>query len=382
MIYKEYGKTGIKLSAVGFGGMRFNVKRTDEENAELLLYAHSSGINYFDTAPAYCEDHSIDIFGIAFKQMRSRRDKFYVGTKAMPTKVDTADGARREVENALKRLNLERVDFFYVWCIRKMGHYETAMKKGGLYEGLQKCKEQGLIDHIVISTHLPGPQIKQIIERGEFDGVLLGVNILNFPYRWQAVQAAYNLGCGVIVMNPLGGGAIPQHEEQFKFLAAGNESPTEAAIRFCVSCPQITVALVGFTTKEHIDMACNVAERCRPFTNSDIERVKSHLSENMDTICTGCGYCLDTCPQDIPVPSYMQVYNERALFGKSDDDMVKHLAFSHDWGLLVDRAAEAADCIQCGQCEEACTQHINITDHLAQIAEWEKQAEKEKKTAT
>lgn len=379
MIYKDYGRTGKKFPAVGFGGMRFNTDRPAEENAELLLYAYEKGITYFDTAPDYCDDKSMDIFGEALKQMQGYRDKFFVSTKAMPVSVDTADKARQAVEKSLKRLNVDKIDLFYVWCIRKMEHYELAMKKAGEYEGLLKCKDQGLIDHIVISTHLPGEQIRQILEHRDFDGVLLGVNVLNFPYRWAGVQAAYEFGCGVAAMNPLAGGAIPQHEKQLQFLAADAERPTEAALRFCISCPQITVALVGFTTKEHIDTACQVADKCKPFTDSDIERIRSHVSENMNAICTGCGYCLNSCSENIPIPSYMQFYNDKLLFGKSDEDMVKDMTFHHEWGLLVDRKAEAADCIQCQQCEEACTQHLPISEHLAEMAEWEKTAAEKKK---
>jgi predicted aldo/keto reductase-like oxidoreductase len=203
MIYKEYGKTGIKVSSVGFGGMRFDETKSNEENAGLLLYAKEKGINYFDTAPNYCSDTSEDIFGIAIDQMRDVRDEFYVSSKGLPTEFDTADKARAAVEKSLKRLKTDYLDFYHVWCIRTMDQYELAMKKGGQYEGLMKCKEDGLIKNIVISTHLPGNNIETIIEDGHFEGVLMGVNILNFPYRWQGVEAAYNGGYGVVSMNTL-----------------------------------------------------------------------------------------------------------------------------------------------------------------------------------
>jgi len=373
MIYNEYGTTGVKVSAVGFGGMRFDISKSDAENAELLLYAHSRGINYFDTAPDYCEDHSEDIFGIALKQMADARDEFYVSTKGMPTDIDTADKARKAVEKSLKRLNVNKIDFYHVWCIRRMDQYESAMKKGGQYEGLLKCKDDGLIDHIVISTHLQGEQVCKIIEKKEFEGVLLGVNILNFQYRWQGVQAACDAGLGVVAMNPLAGGVIPQHEKELAFLAGPNETPTEAAIRFCVSCPQITVALIGFTTKAHIDMACRVAAGCKPFTGTDIERVKEHISKNMNSLCTGCGYCMnDLCPQNIPIANYMQSYNEKLLQHKTDKEMIEQMKFQHEWGYVADRKADAADCIECSECEQACTQHLDIAQRLSEIAQWEK----------
>ncbi|MBE0534738.1 MAG: aldo/keto reductase [Phycisphaerae bacterium] len=371
MIYTNYGRTGAKVSAVGFGGMRFDESKSNEENAELLLYAQSKGINYFDTAPTYCSDTSEDIFGIAMKQMRDTRDAYHVTSKGMPVEFNTADKARKAVEKSLKRLNLERIDFYHVWCIRRMDQYELAMKKGGQYQGLMKCKKEGLIGNIVISTHLPGPQIKQILAKDEFEGILLGVNVLNFPYRWEGIQAAHDAGLGVVAMNPLSGGLIPQHQDQLAFLAGPNETPTEAALRFCISAPQITVTLVGFTTREQIDTACRIADEARPFSDADIERVRTHVSENMNALCTGCGYCLKSCPQNIPIANYMQVYNEKLFLNLDDKAMLAKMKFNHDWGLLVDRCADSGYCVECGACENVCTQHLNIMERLKEIAAWE-----------
>lgn len=372
MIYSKYGRTGAKVSAVGFGGMRFDQSTSNEENAELLLYARSKGINYFDTAPGYCNGKSEEIFGIALKQMTGSRDSYYVSTKGMPTSLPTADKARRAVEKSIKRLNVEKIDFYHVWCIRSVSQYELAMQKGGQYEDLLRCRDEGLIDHIVISTHLPGPQIESIIRKNEFEGVLLGINILNFPFRWQSVQAANELGLGVVAMNPLSGGLIPQNEEQLDFLSQGNETPTEAALRFCISCPQIAVTLVGFTTKEHIDVACRVAEASQPYTDQDIERVGAHVSESMNALCTGCGYCMKCCPENIPIANYMQIYNEKPLFKRTEKQMREKIEGNYRWGLLVDRVAEAGDCVECAACEEACTQHLDIIKRLKEISVWEK----------
>ncbi|MFC1795156.1 aldo/keto reductase [Planctomycetota bacterium] len=376
MIYCEYGKTRVKVSAVGFGGMRFDESKSNEENAQLLLYAQSKGINYFDTAPIYCDDTSEDIFGIAFKQMADIRDRYYVSTKGMPVDFDTADKARAAVEKSIMRLNVDRIDFYHVWCIRRWDQYELAMKRGGQYEGLMRCKEEGLIDNIVISTHLSGPQVREVIQKNEFEGVLLGVNVLNFPYRWEGIQAAYEAHLGIVAMNPLSGGLIPQHEKQFAFLAQGDETPTEAALRFCINCPQITVTLVGFTTREHIDTACRIAEATKPFTDEDIDRIRAHVSQNMNTLCTGCGYCLKCCPENIPIPNYMQIYNEKLLFKQTQKEMLEKIEFNYKWGLLADRLANAGACTECAACEQACTQHLNIIDRLKEISAWEKTLKK------
>ncbi len=378
MIYSEYGTTGLRVSAVGFGGMRFDMSKSEDENAELLLYAHDKGVNYFDTAPFYCKDKSEIIFGRAFKQMADRHASFYVSTKGSPVELDTADKARAAVEKSLKRLNVDAIDFYHVWCVRTLDQYELAMKKGGQYEGLMKCKEQGLIKHIAVSTHLPGNKIGRIVEERRFEGILMGVNILNFLFRWEGVRAAHDAGLGVVAMNPLSGGVIPEQERRLSFLAGPGETPTEAALRFCISCPQITDTHVGYTTKEHIDTACRVAEASSPFTRKDIERIKAHVSTNMVSLCTGCGYCLDVCPQNIPVPGYMQYYNEKPLCDKTDKEMVDLLKFQRSFGILAEREGEAGDCVACGACEEACTQHLDITERLKQIAGWEEELKKAK----
>ena len=371
MIYKPYGKIGLDMSAVGFGGMQFDITRSKEKNAGLLEYAVDRGITYLDTAPGYCQDQSEDIFGIAIQRMAHKRDDFYVSTKAMPEEFDTAKKAIAQVDKSLKRLKTDRIDFYHVWCIRRLDQYELAMKPGGQYEGLLKCKEQGKIGHIVVSTHLRGPEVKTILDKNEFEGVLLGVNILNFLYRWEGVKAAAQMGLGVVAMNPLAGGIIPRHSDRLEFLASEGETPTEAALRFCISCPQITITLNGFTTKEHIDMACRVADNAKPFSDEDIQRIRHNVTQNMDKLCTGCGYCMGRCPVDIPISGFMQYYNEKLLHGKTDTEMVEQLKFHHEWGLVADRNADAADCVQCGRCEMACTQHLDIVNRLGEIAKWE-----------
>ncbi|MCP3967955.1 MAG: aldo/keto reductase [Lentisphaerae bacterium] len=373
MKYKIYGKTEKKVSAIGMGGMRFNMEKPLQESAELLHYALEKGINYFDTAPQYHEGKSEEIFGIAFKQMP--RDNFFVSTKLMPERITNADDAYEKVCLSLEKMHVDHIDFFHVWCIRKMEHYFDAMRQDGLYEALLRAKDEGLINHIVFSSHQQGDEVQKIIQSGVFEGVLLGVNILNFPYRWDGVLAAQHQGMGVVAMNPLAGGLIPQNEDKLRFLTSEGETPTEAALRFLVGCPEITVALNGFSCEEHIDMACEVAENARPFSEEELNRVKSNLTDSTINICTACGYC-DTCPKDIPILKYMQLYNNRVLFDISEEKMIEDMAFQHEWGLLGEDNSWADACIACGRCERSCTQHLPIITRLKDIAKWEAASKK------
>ena len=371
MIYKTYGKTKKKVSAVGFGGMRFDTDLSNEKNSELLLYAADKGINYFDTAPGYCEDKSEDIYGIALKQMQ--RKDYFVSTKRMPHHAKTKKEHFDFVKKSIERLNSDYIDFFHIWCLRKPEHYTEAFTSGQ-YEALVEAKEQGLIKHIVCSSHQPGSQIKDIVNDGKVEGVLMGINILNFPYRWDGVEACEQEGLGVVAMNPLGGGIIPQNEEMLKFLCEEGETPVEAALRFAISSPQITVALNGFTNREHIDTAVRIADLAKPLTKDKLNKITEKIGNNMNAVCTGCGYCMP-CPAEINIPGYMQTYNEKQMFNKTDEQMVEALQGAHDWGILVSSKAKAADCLKCGKCETACTQHLNIIERLEEMAKWEAEIE-------
>jgi uncharacterized protein len=368
MKFNQYGKTEANVSKVGFGGMRFDTEISMEKNAELLLYAADKGINYFDTAPGYCKDQSEDIFGIALKQMS--RDSFYVSTKKMPGQAKNKQEHFDSIKRSIERLNIDYIDFFHIWCLRKPEHYAEAFSSGQ-YEALQMAKELGLVKHIVCSSHQPGNQIRDIVKDGKVEGVLMGINILNFPYRWDGVQACQENGVGVVAMNPLNGGIIPNNEDRLRYLALENETPTEAALRFAIAAPQINIALVGFTTKEHIDMAANISDNAEPITKAQLDKITETIGENMNAVCTGCGYCLP-CPADINIPAYMQVYNFKQMFGASDDEMREEVAEQRAWRLLMSSVGHASDCIKCGECEEACTQHLNIIERLEEMAKWEK----------
>ena len=106
---KPYGKTGKNISVIGFGGMRFANPAEIEASAETVLYGYEKGINYFDTAPFYCDDHSEDIFGAAFEQMKP--DTFFSSTKSSES---DGDKLRKELEKSLKRLNVDRIDFYHI----------------------------------------------------------------------------------------------------------------------------------------------------------------------------------------------------------------------------------------------------------------------------
>ena len=356
MIYRTYGNTGVEISAIGFGGMRFPKPNDIEKSAELLLYAHEKGINYFDTAPYYCGDKSEEIFGHAFKQLP--RESFRVSTKCM-----VADGKefRRSLERSLQKLGVDKIDFMNIWGLKSVEAWRARKKEGAFLE-LVKARDEGLVDRVVFSTHLGHEEAESIFEEDVFEGVTLGYNAINFPFREQTVRSAGRHGLGVVTMNPLAGGLIPQHAKRFDFIrSADDPDVVSAALRFILSNPAVTCALIGFSSKVEIDQAVTVVEHFAPLSAMHCEEMKAQITDKFEGLCTGCGYCLP-CPQNLQIPRLMDAYNMKILQNSNPQNIVGRLKFQ--WGLTP---VAAAGCTACGKCEKACTQHLPIVERLEEI---------------
>ncbi len=373
MIYKEYGTSGLKVSAVGFGGMRFDMTQDEGKHVDLICYAFERGINYLDTAPGYCDDKSEIFFGNALKKLP--REKVVVSTKLMPGMIKTKAEALDRIKRSLDRLQSDYIDIFHAWNFRNMEQYDDCIRPDGLYEAMLEARENGWIKHLAFSTHLTGDKASEVAGSGRFEGVLLGLNILNFPYRLPALLTARKRGMGTVAMNTLYGGLIAKYPDKFAFIAQKGESPVMAALRFNIGLELLDVTLNGFTTFEHINMACEAADSAGKITVDDLEEYQKLIGQGMEGFCTGCGYC-KACPQKINVPVLMQFYNHKLLENPSDEEMVEVVKSNRIWGILPESKIPAAACINCRYCEKSCTQHLPITERLREIAAWEIAADK------
>jgi len=389
MYYKEYGNTGMKVSAIGFGAMRYDDADIKAGNlskcAEVPLYALEKGINYWDTAPFYCDDKSEEITGLAVKQIK--RSDIILCSKAnlgtMGEGEPTRDKFFKRLDTTLTRLNTDYLDIYQMWCLLSLDKYEKTMEI--MYRWFEEAKEQGLVKHICFSSHMEGNGIERVVDSGKFEGMLIGYNALNYRFRQSGIHEAAKRGMGVACMNPLGGGLIPQNPDAFSYLTKWDEefltsvsgapvpvsaaelnlNTAQAALRFVASHKEITVALNGATTKAHIDDAVKAVEGLVEVSANDIPRLYGDGGKALNDLCTGCGYCKG-CPVEIDIPKYMDAYNMSILTGDKQEAL-KRLAWH--WSLTKEGAGE---CIQCGNCENECTQHLPIIERLKEISELEK----------
>lgn len=358
MIYRAYGRLGFDVSAIGFGGMRFPDGDDVDGAATLVKAAYDAGINYFDTAIGYGK--SEERFGAAFKEMLKTREArpFYVSSKTFAA---DESSVRKELDTSLKRMGLDYLDFYHVWCVLSPAAWKERKAKGVL-QAFEKVKAEGLIKHIVVSTHMAGTDIGSMLNDYPFDGILLGYSAMNYAYREAGIAAAAAKGMGVVVMNPLGGGIIPRHADRFGFVKSRpEETVVEGALRFLLNDPRITVALVGFSTLQQLAEAIRAVDGFQPIAESKIKQIREGVREAFNELCTGCRYC-DQCPEEIPIPKLMDAYNQYMLSGNTQD-MINRLRWH--WGILSDSPWKR--CVECGKCEAECTQHLPIIQRLKEI---------------
>ncbi len=357
MIYRNYGKTGEKVSFLGFGGMRFEDPDNLDKSVRTVIRAFDKGVTYFDTAPHYCNDKSEDIMGTAINEMKRNGKKFYISTK---TSASTIDKFRKDLEKSLKRLNVECIDFYNMWCLMSIPDWEKR-KTAGVVNEILKAKEEGLIRHAVFTSHQSGDEIRKVIQEGYFEGVTLGYSAANFAFREEGINSAGDNGLGVVVMNPLNGGLIPDNEDIFSFLKIRKEQNIiDAAIHFLLNNNTISTAIVGFRNEQDVDMAVSAVESFKPYTDKQIQQLESNLKEAYNTFCTTCMYC-NVCPEDIPVWKFMEAYNNVIL--KGGKEVSKRLRFH--WHITDLEFLEK--CTMCGKCEEVCTQHLPILERFEDL---------------
>lgn len=363
MQYREYGKTGKMVSLLGFGTSRFRPTdyASDEGNeklVKLLLSARKCGINYFDTWDSYGDGRCEEILGIAFKRMDG---DFYVSTKSHDSSFDAAD-MRRRLEASLKRMQIEKIHFYHMWRILNIGQFHGFLRKGGVFEGALRAKEEGLIDHLCLSAHCSSDEIVQIVRTGYFEGILLGYNIVNSKYRERGIEIAKECGLGVAVMNPLGGGAILRNEKLFSSALHDDESIVDLSLNFCAANKGVSVVLSGMTDERELLQNVAAINKVDDFPGERIQNTILNIGESLSRLCNGCRYC-QGCPANIAIDKILMSFDRYALY-----DFDPRIFFEAI-GNYGRKPHAPYPCTNCGLCETKCSQHISIRKCIHHVNE-------------
>lgn len=359
MQYTMLGNTGLNVSRLGFGCMRFPLDadgRVDREKTIPMLHrAVELGVNYFDTAIFYCHGDSQRVLGEAFATMR---DRVILSTKNHMHEAD-ADAWWARLEESLTNLRTDHIDIYNLHGMTWETWQRNIDGPDGKYRLLQKAKDQGLIRHICCSFHDSAGALMKLLETGAFASITLQYNLLNRELEG-AIARAKELGTGIVVMGPVGGGRLGVQSERIQELTGGAANSTpEAALRFVLANPGVHVALSGMSTVEMLEENVEIVSARPPFTagqlaaiDAEVKAVKAKMGVN----CPACGYCR-SCPSGVDIPGNFAVYNEYRIYG-----LKEHAGRAYAG--LVERAAL---CTECGTCLSKCPQKIDIPTVLRSV---------------
>jgi predicted aldo/keto reductase-like oxidoreductase len=373
MQYVKFGKTGIEVSRLGFGAMRLpqkevnGVKEFDtEEGIRIIHKAMAEGVNYFDTAPYYCEKQSEIIVG---KALKGRRSEVYLSTKN-PIENASGDDFEKRLETSLTKLDTDYIDFYHMWGI-DLESYETKVSApDGPLERAIKLKAQGVIRHISFSFHDDPKNMIEIIKRGQgaFESVLCQYNLLDRSNE-ESIAFAHEQGLGVVIMGPVGGGRLGAPSEVIRALMQGKvESSAEVALRFVMSNPNVHIALSGMSSMAQVEENCRVASNMQPLSQEEQSRIETMMAENKrlaELYCTGCNYCMP-CPAGLNIPEIFKMMNYHRVYKLTDFARQEYARIGKvEWM----KYENASACAECGECEGKCPQHLKIRDQLKQTHE-------------
>lgn len=370
MQYRVLGKTGAKISALGFGAMRLPQTNVDgktiydyEESIRIIHRAFELGVNYIDTAPGYCNRESEIIVG---KAIKGWRDKIYLSTKN-PIEDDSGVHYRERLENSLKKLDTDYIDFYYMWGIDWETFENKINVKNGPLEQAIKAKNEGLIKHISFSFHDKPENMIKIIDTGYFESVLCQYNMLDRSNE-DAIAYAHEKGLGVVVMGPVGGGRLGAPSDVIKKLIPGGaKSSAELALRFVISNPNVTCALSGMGSVSMVEENTQVASNDQKLGDEEIIAINAAMEQNKklsELYCTGCNYCMP-CPQEVSIPLNFQLMNYHRIYGLTEYAREEYNNIGKfEWM----KGKKAEECIECGICEQKCPQKIEIRKQLKETA--------------
>jgi uncharacterized protein len=341
--YRVLGKTGMKVTTVGFGCMITSDPSVIEKAADL-------GINYFDTARGYQGGNNERMVGAALK---AKRKDLYISTKSgAGTKQEALD----HLETSLREIGVDHVDIWYLH-----GKSKASDLTDELMEAQRIAKQQGKIRFAGVSTHGGHAEVVQAMveKKDHFDVWLCSYNFSMDPATAGLVETAAKAGLGVVAMKVMAGGfrrLKPGEKLYDKFKQPG---AMLAALKWVIKDKNVHTTIPSITDMEQLDE--DMRAMTAPFAKSDEGLLATQLEHIRPLYCRMCGQCDAVCPKGLPVA-----------------DVLRYLSYAEGYGqyqlgresfLALPREARDVRCTSCSTCSVECPNGVQVAARLTRAQE-------------
>jgi predicted aldo/keto reductase-like oxidoreductase len=365
MQYRDFGKLGYKVSALGFGAMRL----PEDENGDvdrdyavsLIRESIDAGVNYVDTAPLYNRGQSEEVVGEALQD--GYRERVWLSTKNQRVN-DDPDDWRRRLEESMKKLRVDYLDVYHMWGIGWKEFEEHLTIKNGPLAAARKAQQDGLFRHLFFSFHAPPEDFPKVVDTGEFVGCTVQYNLIDRSNEAGIARAAAK-GLAVVIMGPVGGGRLAGPSSVIENLDVGAASTAELALRFVLANADVDCAISGMSSREQLRENVATASRTDRLDEAEIARINESFDEYRklaELYCTSCDYC-KPCPENVAISRVLVLYNLARVYGL--EEAAKKLYAEIGRTGFFARVNNAAACTECGECTDKCPQKLDIPEELA-----------------
>ncbi len=367
MIYRKF--QNLELSALGMGAMRLPVVDGNDSvideaaAAQMVDYAMSHGVNYYDTAWGYHEGNSELAMGRALAKYP--RSSFYLATKFPGYDLSNMDKVEEIFEQQLRKCGVEYFDFYLFHNVCEMNIDAYLDEKYGIFAYLTEQKKKGRIRHLGFSAHGSQEVIERFLEKygSAMEFCQLQINYIdwNFQDAKEKVELLQKHNIPVWVMEPLRGGRLaklsPQNAARLQALRP-DETAAGWAFRFLQSIPGVTVILSGMSNLEQLQQNIATFEKDAPLSKAETETLLD-IADGMlkNTLpCTACRYCTTHCPKGLDIPWLLELYNEHSF---TEGGFIAPMAL-----MAIAPEKQPSSCIGCRSCEKVCPQQIHISEAM------------------
>lgn len=362
MIYRELGRTGLRVSVIGFGGMRFFQK--DEQTAIATVQrCLEKGINFIETG-SYGNGRSEELLGKALWSA-CRREAVVLSDKCGASSKTTPEQVRQSLEASLKRYRTDYFDIFNFWGTNTLEQH-THIIENGLVDALLKAKQDGLIRHIGLTTHARPEWIGQFVDAYPWDMIVLKEHML-YSRNQALIDTLFEKGVGSVAMTPLAGGVVcsPSADLRAEIERAGS-TPARLGLRYLVANPHLSSVVSGMASPEEVEENALAGATDGALTETEqhlVALIRERTRGLGERFCTSCGYCMP-CPQEVNIPGIFRLWNLMRGYGSATYSALEYgkMGQNSPWADFSGQPASA--CVACGACESKCPENLPIIADL------------------